>query len=81
MNTGSREKWDAHFFTASIFMETKDGLHGNGRRAAPFPAPWQIKSILVMDTKLPSMPKYAELMRVCRFHLFTKKDIILQKKA
>ncbi len=22
MNTGSREKWDAHFFTASIFMET-----------------------------------------------------------
>lgn len=40
MNTGSREKWDAHFFTASIFMETKDGLHGNGRRAAPFPAPW-----------------------------------------
>ena len=26
-----------------------------------------------MDTKLPSMPKYAELMRVCRFHLFTKK--------
>lgn len=35
--------------------------------------PWQINSILIMDTKLPSMPKYAELLRVCPFHLFTEK--------
>lgn len=35
--------------------------------------PWQINSILIMDTKLPSMPKYAELMRFCPFHLSMEK--------
>ena len=36
--------------------------------------PWQINSILIMDTKLPSMPKYAELMRFYLFHLSTEKS-------
>lgn len=33
--------------------------------------PWQMKRIFIMDTKLPSMPKYADLLRICKLHMST----------